>query len=287
MQIAQDKAYLSKYFCISQIKGTYTSSNGKEEINIINTNGKSLFTWNKSGDYEIEVTYRVSDNIIDDLKTTYRFKIIPAHTVREAFSMTVSNDVQLVAVKRNGYKIHDFDNLGTDKVMSFSADYNPGSYVVTLKTYSEILQQYVTHDVQFNIGHKANSASNYFILSSGSGSATTGAVTLYYNPYWLYHSQGTVTIYLYKNFVEQEKVVVDMSTLNDNNLNSRELFTVSDAGSYSVVVRDVDGDPVYMDNWKIKAEESTFGYIILAVVLGVAGISILVFLRLRNKMTTK
>ena len=66
-----------------------------------------------------------------------------------------------------------------------------------------------------------------------------------------------------------------------------KLFTVKDTGLYSVIVKDGDGDPVYMDSWTVEAEQSTFGYIILAVVFGIAGVGILVFLRMRSKMTTK
>ena len=70
-------------------------------------------------------------------------------------------------------------------------------------------------------------------------------------------------------------------------MNTQELFTVSGAGLYTVVVRDVEGDPVYMDSWTIEAEQSSFGYVILAVVCGLAGVGLLVFLRMRSKMSTK
>ena len=75
--------------------------------------------------------------------------------------------------------------------------------------------------------------------------------------------------------------------MNSENFNPQALFTVSDAGLYSVVVKDSDEDPVYMDSWTIKQKESTFGYVILSVVLGIAGVAVLIFLRMRNKMTTK
>ncbi len=286
-EIAQDKLYFNKYFCISKMEVTYTGSTGTVTDEIFVNGNQSTFYWSDSGSYRIKVTYRISENVIDDLQAEYQFQIIPAHTIRESFSMSIYPDVQVESVTRDGYQIHDFDDIKVNEYMEFSADNNPGSYVVTLKTFNNILQDYIMHEVKFNIQHKANSASNYFVLSSGSGSATTGAVTLYYNPYWLYHAQGKVTIYLYKNFVEQEKVTVDSSVLNNGNYNPQELFTVSDAGLYSVVVKDADEDPVYMDSWTINKQESPFGYIILAVVLGIVGVAALVFLRLRSKMTTK
>ena len=285
--LAKDKDFFTKRFCISKIEGTYTGANGTVPIEM-NVNGmQSSFYWNQSGTYRIKVTYRISDNVLEDLQAEYQFQIIPSHTIRESFSMSIYPDVQVESVTRDGYKIHDFDDVKVNDYMEFNADSNPGSYVVTLKTYNTILQDYVLHEVKFNIQHKANSASNYFVLSSGSGTETTNAVTLYYNPYWLYYSQGKVTIILYKNFVEQQKVVVDHNVLNSENFNPQALFTVSDAGLYSVVVKDSDEDPVYMDSWTIKQKESTFGYVILSVVLGIAGVAVLIFLRMRNKMTTK
>lgn len=285
-EVEKDKFFFKKYYCITKIEGVYSGSN-KEDI-LINTDGTQTdFYWNKTGTYRIRITYRINENIFDNLEAEYQFQIIPAQTIRESFSMPIYPDIQVASVTRNGYKINDFDNYKINDVMNFSADLNPGAYVVTLKTYDSIIQEYVTHDVKFNIQHKKNSASNYFVLSSGSGTATIGEVTLYYNPYWLYTSQGKVTIYLYKNFVEQKQVVVDSSVLEGDNYNTKELFTVKDTGLYSVIVKDGDGDPVYMDSWTVEAEQSTFGYIILAVVFGIAGVGILVFLRMRSKMTTK
>ncbi len=285
--LAKDKDFFTKCFCISKIEGTYTGANGTVPIEM-NVNGmQSSFYWNQSGTYRIKVTYRISDNVLDDLQAEYQFQIIPSYTIRESFSMSIYPDIKVESVTRDGYKIHDFDDIKVNDYMEFNAENNPGSYVVTLKTYNTILQDYVLHEVRFNIQHKANSASNYFVLSSGSGAATKNKVTMYYNPYWLYYSQGEVTIVLYKNFVEQQRVVVDSSILNSSNFNPQELFTVSEAGLYSVMVKDSDEDPVYMDSWTIEPTESTFGYVILAVVLGVAGVAVLIFLRMRSKMTTK
>lgn len=286
-KVAADGQYFEKYFCITKIEGTYTGSKGKEEI-LLNTDGKqTVFFWNKSGSYRIKVTYRVSENVFDNLEAEYQFQIIPAQTIRESFSMPIYPDIQIASVTRNGYLIHDFDDLKVNENMEFNADINPGSYVVTLKTFDGLLQEFVTHDVKFNIQHKTNSASNCFVLSSGSGTATTGEVILYYNPYWLFATQGKVTIYLYRDYAEVEQVTVDESVLENINLNTQELFKSSDAGLYTVVVRDAEGDPVYMDSWTVNAEQSTFGYVILAVVCAIAGIALLIFLRMRRKMSTK
>ena len=286
-QLAEDELFFTKRFCISKVEVLYTGSNGQNET-VLNVNGRqSSFYWSNSGNYRVKVTYQISDNIIDDLTAEYQFQIIPAQTTRESFSMPIYPDIQVVSVTRNGYIIHDFDNLKVNQNMEFSADRNPGSYVVTLKTYNSIVGQYVTHQVKFNIQVKANSASNYFVLSSGSGTSTVGEVTIYYNPYWLYHSQGKMTIYLYKNNQEQQKVIVDQTAYINSNYNTQELFTVKDAGLYTVIAKDADGDPVYMDSWTVEAKQSTFGYIILAVVLGIGGIGVLIFIRMRNKMSTK
>ena len=90
--------------------------------------------------------------------------------------MSIYPDVQVESVTRDGYQIHDFDDIKVNEYMEFNADNNPGSYVVTLKTYNEVLQKYSMHEVKFNIHHKANSASDYFILSSGSGTGTIGTL---------------------------------------------------------------------------------------------------------------
>jgi len=284
--LSANKLFFEENFCIREIKVVHIGSTGKEETTITTDGTETDFYWNKSGSYRITVTYRIDEDH-DDLKAEYQFQIIPAQTVRKTFSMSIYPGVQIESVKRNGYKIHDYDDLKVNEKMEFNADINPGSYVVTLKTYDNILQEYILHEVKFNIQHKVNSASSYFILSSGSGSETTGAVTLYYNPYWLNNAQGKVTITLWKDFNEQETVVVDSNTLTGDIYNTQELFTMSDAGLYTVRVIDSDGDLVYSDSWTIKAEQSSFGYVILAIVLGLVGVGILIFLRMRRKMSTK
>ncbi len=286
-KLKEDKEFFNKQFCVTKMEVRYTGSNG-ETMEEYQVNGsQTSFYWNRSGNYRVKVSYSIGSNISDLLESEYQFQIVPSYTIRESFSMPIYPDIKVESVKRNGYKIHDFDDLKVNDYMKFSADENPGSYTITLQTYNAILQTYITHVVEFNIQHKANSASSYFVLSSGSGTATTGTVTLYYNPYWLYHAQGTVMIYLYKDFVEQQAVTVDSSTLATAGVDSQALFSVSDAGLYTVMVRDADGDYVHMDTWTVNAQQSTFGYVILAVVLGVVGIGILVFMRMRRKMTTK
>jgi len=284
-EIEADENYLSKYYCISEIRVAYTGSNGREETVI--TEQKPSYVWTETGTYQIKVTYRIDDSSLNNVYSEFTFQIIPSYTVRETLSMSIYPDVQVASVKRNGSIIHDFDNIKVNEYMEFDADINPGNYVVAFKTFNHILQEFVFHDVMFNIQHKTNSASDYFILSGSSGAGITGSVILKYNPYWLFLAQGDVTIYVYKNEVEQLNLTIDSSILESENYNLQELFTASDAGMYSVIVRDVDGDPVFMDSWTVNAKQSTFGYVILVVVLCIFGIGLLIFVRMRNKMSTK
>ena len=288
--IANDNNFFKKYFCITSLEITH---NGKTEVQNID-DGQSVFYWNQTGDYHVLLTYRIHGvgTISSYLSAEYSFKITPSRTVREEFSMPIFPNVPVIGVQRDGYNIYDYSiftirDSNNDAYMKFDANNNPGSYVVTLQTYNEILQDNITYEVRFNIQHKTNSASTYFILSSASGSSAKGAVTLYYNPYLLYLAQGNVTITLYKDFVAQQVITVNKSVLNSDSYNSQELFNVADAGIYSVSVKDADNDLVFSDSWTIEKEQSTTGYIILAVVLGIAGIALLVFIRLRRKMTTK
>lgn len=299
--IEKDENFFRSHFCITKIEVQYAGSNGTTTT-VTNVNGsQTAFYWSNTGSYRVRVTYNLSESISDTLQAEYNFQIIPAYTIRESFSMPIYTDVRVVAVTHDGYKVTavpvtksngDRRNVAIKDLepgdnMVFNADINSGSYVVTLQTYNVILQDYITNTVQFNISHKANSARNYFALSSGSGTSTTGEVTLYYNPYWLYLAQGNITIHLYKDFVEQDVVTVNSSALTNSDYDLLELFSVSDAGLYTVKAYDAEGDLVYGDSWTVKAQQSTFGYIILAIVLGVAGVGLLVFLRMRRKMTTK
>ena len=284
-EIEADENYLNKYYCISEVQVTYTGSNGKEETII--TEQKPTYVWTKAGNYRIRVTYRIDDSSLNNVHSEFTFQIIPSYTIRETLSMSIYPDVQVASVKRNGSIIHDFDNIKVNEYMEFDADINPGTYVVTLKTFNHVLQEFVFHEIAFNIQHKTHSASDCFILGGSSGSGITGSVSLRYNPYWLFLAQGTVTIYIYKNEVEQLNLVVDKTVLDSENYNSQDLFTASDAGMYSIIVRDVDGDPVFMDSWTVEAKQSTLGYVILGVVLGILGIGLIIFIRMRNKMSTK
>ena len=92
---------------------------------------------------------------------------------------------------------------------------------------------------------------------------------------------------LTKDYETQKVITVDSSILSDNAFSSQELFNVSDAGIYRVAVRDAEGDVVFSDSWTIEEEQSTLGYVVLAVVLCAAGIGLLLFIRLRHRMTTK
>ncbi len=292
--ITADESFFQKYFCITKLEVTYTGSNGKvtkvEEIN----GQQSAFFWNQSGDYRVTLTYRIygTGTISNELTADYAFKIIPSMTVRESYNMPIYPNIPVVAVTRDGYKIHDFNiylvrDENNDEYMMFDANNNPGRYVVTLQAYDPVMRTNFLHEVHFNIQHKTNSASTYFVLSSASGSSTIGVVSLYYNPYWLYLSQGDCTITLTKDYVTQQVVTIDKSVLSGDISSSQELFNVSEAGIYRVSVRDAEGDVVFSDSWTIEQEQSTLGYIVLAVVLGLVGIGILFFIRLRHRMTTK
>jgi len=292
-EVANDEQFFNNYFRVTEMEVTYTGSDGTTTTRNTISKNQTSFYWNQSGSYRVSLTYRIygAGSISTYLTADYAFQIVPSKTIRESFSMPIYPDIPVLEVTRDDYTIHDYNIYvvtdGNDKYMNFDANSNPGSYVVTLQAYNSIIQDYVIHEVQFNIQHKANSASTYFVLSSASGTATTSAVTLYYNPYWLYLSQGQVTITLSKDYVVQQEITVDSSILANDTYGSQELFTVSDAGLYRVSVRDAEGDVVYSDSWTIEATQSTFGYIILAVVMGIAGVGLLLFIRMRNRMTTK
>ncbi len=298
--MTEDKTFFNKYFCITEMEIERTDSSGMHtETKTINGSATSFY-WQQSGRYRITMRYRVHSNdnrqissLLDPVE--YTFQIVPSKTVKEVFSMTIYPEIPIISMKRDGSVVHDFsayishDQNG--EYINFDANERPGSYVITLQSYNEILRQYVNHEVRFNIQHTVNSASSYFVSTCASVATVTGAVTWYYNPYWLYLAQGQVTITLYKHTGQsletQIEKTVDSSVLSTGNYNSQELFTVSDAGDYSIIVRNAEGNAVFGDSWTIKAEQSTFGYTILAVVLGIFGVGILVFFRMRRKMTTK
>lgn len=279
--------FFTKRFCIAKIIVTYTGSNGQTVEEKLVNGTETKFYWNNTGHYRVRITYKISDNILEDLESEYQFQIISAYTVRKSFTMPIYADIQVVSVARNGYKINDFADLTVGDTMYFDSNKNPGSYVITLRTYSVAMQDYVTHEIRFNIQDKSNVASTYFVLTCSSGSTTVGSVSLWYNPFWLFNSQGELTIVLEKDYVEQQVVVVNKNTLESIGNKSVELFNVSDAGKYTVTVYNAENDVIHYDSWQIQAQQSTFGYIILAIVMGLLGIGILVFIRMRNKMTTK
>ena len=285
-EIKADKEFFTKRFCVTKIEKIYTGYNNDTEVESILVNGtQSSFLWGNSGNYRIKLTYAIGNNISDYLEAEYQFQIVPSQIIKETFSMPIYPDIEVVSVTRDEYKIHDFDDLTVNNTMEFDAKINPGVYVVTLRTYNTILRKHVTHEVKFNIQHKADGASKYFLLSCDNGAGTTSAVTLRYNARWLYEIYGNVTIVLEKDFEQQSKFVVNGNT--DMTGNMQELFTVSDPGLYTVIAYDAEGGVLYMPSWTIQETQSTFGYIILAVVLGIAGIGVLLFIRMRNKMTTK
>ncbi len=292
-----NKDFFEQYFCVTEIEVTYSGSNGttKEKMDV--SGAQNVFYWNQSGKYHIILKYRIYNpnannggEISSLLTGEYSFQIIPSLTVSESFNMSLYPNIPVISITRDGYNIHNTDNYivrdANDTYISFDANNNPGKYVVTMQAYNAILQTNILYEISFNIQHKTNSASTYFILSGASGSSTVGSVTLYYNPYWLYLAQGDVTITLTKDYVVQQEITVDSSVLADS-YSAQELFTTSGAGIYRIAVRDAEGDIVYSDSWTIEQEQSTFGYVILAVVLGIAGIGALIFIRMRHKMTTK
>ncbi|MBO4726422.1 MAG: hypothetical protein J5598_02355, partial [Clostridia bacterium] len=290
--ITADNLFFNKYYCVTSMEVTYTGANGTNITNETISSNQKTFYWDQCGNYRVTMIYRIygKGSITTYLTADYAFQIIPSKTVREAYNMPIYPDIPVLAVIRDNYTIRDYNIYvigDNDKYLAFDANSNPGSYVIKLQAYNSIIQDYIVHEVRFNVQHKPNSAGNFFVLSSASGASTTSAVTLYYNPYWLYLSQGDVTITLSKDYNVQKEIKINKDILNDANYNNQELFTVNDAGIYRVSVRDAEGDVVYSDSWTIKATQSTFGYIVLAVVLGIAGIGLLVFLRLRHRMTTK
>lgn len=278
--------FFARRFCVSKITVTYTGAN-TETVETRIVNNENQFYWSNTGYYKVKLTYKISDNQLDDLEAEYQFQIISSTTPRDSFSMSIYPDIQIVSVTREGYKIHDFDQLHAGESMNFSADQNPGIYIITLKTYSAAMQDYVVYEIRFNIKDKYNTASNYFVLTSTSGASTTNPVSLWCNPYWLYYMQGDLRIVLEKDYVQQEEVLIDSTTLDSIGNKTIELFNVTEAGKYSIRVYNADNGLIHVDSWEIKEEQSTFGYVILAVILVLAGIAILFFIRMRNKMTTK
>ncbi len=283
--------FFNEYFRITKVDVTY---NGETLDPIIPDSKQTSFYWNQTGKYSVTVTYRIygTGKISNDLTSYYSFEIIPSMTVRENYNMSIYPDMPVVKITRDGYDIADYNiyvnrDDKNDKYLAFNANVNPGCYVVTLQTYDAILQDYVEHEIQFNIQHKDNSASSYFILSTASGAGTTNAVVVYYNPYWLYKAQGNVVIVLEKDCEVKDRKIIDASIEESQNYDSQELFNVSEAGLYCVTVRNAEGNVVYSDSWTIEPQQSSFGYVILGVVAALAVFGLLLFLRLRRRMTTK
>ncbi|MBS7401150.1 MAG: hypothetical protein KIG16_01390 [Eubacteriales bacterium] len=286
-----EEDFFEQYFCVRKIDVSY---NGDPLTSIEPNSKQSVFSWTQSGVYNLTVKYYIygAGELSSELEGRYTFEIIPSKAVREEFHISYNSDVAVSKLTLNGYDVPDYstyekkDDKG-NRYLSFEANTNPGNYVVTLQTKNPITHEYVLHDVAFNIQHKDNSAGTYFFSSSASGSSTTSAITVYYNPYWLYKTQGDMTITLEKDCEEKETIILSAASLKDDNVGTAELFNFSEAGSYCVIARNAEGVVVYSDSWTIAPKQSTFGYVVLIVVLALVGIGVLLFIRLRHRMTTK
>ena len=210
---------------------------------------------------------------------------------RDLLKIPVNHSLEIISIERDGYLIpvSNFEKFITkDNCYTFSANDNPGNYVITLRPI--ITQGYAeseTYTVRFNVNYEQNDASSNFVLSCTNNATVKGPVSLSYTPYWLTLTQGKTKIILYKDSQEKQTFSVNIDPSNDANYLLQELFTVSEAGLYSVRVYNADNKFIYGASWTIEAEQSSFGYIILAVVGGAVGVGILVFVRMRRKMTTK
>lgn len=244
------------------------------------------FVWTQKGTYLIRLKYQIGENLQQTIEDQYEFEILPSRTAMLNWSMNVYPDLQILSIRRNNYLIRDFGEPAVGEALHFAADENPGSYEITLQSYNSLIG-YQTHAVKFNIDYKNSHSVNYFWLDTASGLATTASVTLTYQAKMLYYARGECTVVLYKDFNVVEQRDITASSVAEMELDHLETLYASEVGMYTVQVFDVEGDVVYADSWTIEANQSSVGYIITAVVAGIAGIGIIIFIRLRHKMKVK
>lgn len=241
------------------------------------------YVWTTKGKYNVNLTYIIGDHM--EVKGQYKFEIVPSGLPLLTQSISVYQDIQVSSVRRNGYLVTGYENLVTGDTLSFHADRNPGRYEITLLV-DYGLNGKKTKVINFNIGYKS-ALSTYFRLSTTSGGQTQGAVSLFYYSRFLYQARGEITIYLYKDGSLSDTVAINSATIQNVTEGEMQSITVSDAGVYSVVAVDADGDVVYNDVWVITKAASPLAAIITAIVAGIFGVGLLIFLRMRRRMSVK
>lgn len=241
------------------------------------------YTWNTKGKYSVKLTYVIGNHV--EVKGQYKFEIVSSGIPMQNYSLSVYPDIQVLSVKKNNYPVAGYNNLVAGDTLTFSADRNPGRYEIVLQSDNGIDGKKL-HTINFNIGFKSNLNSD-FNLSATSGGQTQNAVTLSYRSVLMYMARGDITIYLFKDGALANTVTINSASIQGLDINDMQTLTVSDAGAYSVIAYDAEGAVVYTDSWVITKTESPLAAIITAVVAGIAGIGLLIFIRMRRKMSVK
>lgn len=272
----------AEYFKIINLTVDY---NGEELPMEIGTT-QTTFIWDQPGTYQVKLKYQIGPNTLNTIDGTYNFQIVPSRMVMDSFSMNTYTDIDVVSIRRNGYLVQDYGEIVVGQPLEFSAQEYSGTYQIVLRSHDNITGDKY-HSVTFNIGYKNGSLKNYFWLDTLSGQGTTASVNFSYQPQMLYYMGGNIVINIYRDNELIETRTININNMNDFNLSARENITFSNEGMYLVQAFDADGDVIYSDSWSIVAAESSFGYIIAAIIAGLAGLGILIFLRLRRKMKVK
>lgn len=285
LQAHYGEEYFDQYFYVSDMvvyrDGVELPEYTKKDV--AHKYPQSTYVWTTKGNYRVELKYIIGDHVYAEGQ--YAFQIIPSTTALEEVSLNVYADIDIVSVKRNNYLAQGYGNIMAGDKLSFRADSNPGRYEITMRSTDPINGQRL-QVVTFSIGYKS-SLSSFFTLNTTSGGKTTGTVALTYRTTMLYLFGGDITIEMYRDQVLVDTKTINASTITNLDINTTDSLTASEAGLYSVRAYDAEGDLIYGDSWTIEKAASPMGAIITAIVAGIAGIGLIVFLRIRRKMAVK
>lgn len=282
LQLEYGEEFFNQYFKIASLEVT---CNG-EPLTIDLKSNPTSFLWDQQGTYLVRLKYQIGETLQQTIEDQYEFEIIPRYTAMASWSMNIYPDIRILSVRRNNYLLRDFVEPAVGEALTFAAEENTGHYEIVLQSH-DVINGYKTHTIEFNINYKNSNSLNYFWLDTASGLSTTTAVTLSYQPKMLYYARGECRITLYKDFKMVETREINADSVAEMGINDLATLSASAVGLYTVQVLDEEGDIVYADSWTIAKGKSSTGMIITAIIAGIAGLGLIVFIRLRRKITVK
>jgi hypothetical protein len=260
---------------------------------------KNRFTFGQRGKYEVNIKYRIGASVF--VQSTYIFQIVPSALPMENFEYTISSNIDISRITRNGYNITNNYDLSVGSKIAFSVADGVGEYAVYGETKADEVNKAVPQSFKVTIDRKYTSSS-IRVEGVGSGASTNTPVTVSYYAYYLYMDglkrEVTIVIYMDGVIIKDFPVVIGEETIaalrtqekdtpNLNYQNTQTVVPLTEEGRYVVAVFDADNDVIYSYAFALVGVESNRGVVVGIILGGVVLIVIFLFIRIRSKMKVK